>query len=70
MNFILFVIVFTEFLGGSLWFSANGAADGMLSNWAMTTVDFGYLTSAVQIGFISGTLLFALSGLADSYAAD
>jgi len=69
MNFVLFIIVFAEFLGGSLWFSANGAADGMLADWAMTTADLGYLTSAVQIGFISGTLLFALSGLADRYSA-
>ena len=33
----------------------------------MTAADFGRLTAAVQGGFIAGTLLFAVSGVADRF---
>jgi MFS family permease len=63
------LIVIAEFLGTSLWFSANAAADDLQRAWGLTAADLGALTSAVQLGFITGTLVFALSGLADRYAA-
>jgi len=37
--------------------------------WGLTTGDLGWLTNAVQLGFIVGTLAFALTGLADRYPA-
>ncbi len=69
MNFPLIVIVVAELLGASLWFSVNGAADGLVNDWGITTIQLGNLTSAVQLGFIVGTLLFAVSGLADRFSA-
>jgi MFS family permease len=63
------LIVLAELFGTSLWFSANAVADALHLAWGLTTVQLGYLTSAVQLGFISGTLLFALSGLADRFSA-
>jgi len=63
------VIVIAEFLGGSLWFSANAAADDLRRAWGLSPADVGALTNAVQLGFISGTLFFALSGIADRFAA-
>src|SRR5262245_18023965 len=63
------VIVVAEFLGTSLWFSANAAADDLQRAWGLVAADLGSLTSAVQLGFICGTLGFALSGLADRFAA-
>jgi MFS family permease len=63
------VIVVAELFGTSLWFNINAVADALHLAWGMTPADLGYLTSAVQLGFISGTLLFALSGLADRYSA-
>lgn len=65
----LTVIVLAEFFGTSLWFSANGVADHLAREWGLTAVELGYLTSAVQLGFITGTLLFAVSGLADRFAS-
>ena len=62
-------IVIAEFLGGSLWFSANAAADDLERAWGLHAAGIGALTSAVQLGFITGTLLFALSGLADRFPA-
>lgn len=63
------VIVVAELFGASLWFSINAVADALHRAWGMTPVEVGYLTSAVQLGFITGTLLFALSGLADRFSA-
>jgi MFS family permease len=63
------LIVVAEFLGTSLWFSANAAADDLERAWGLVAADLGVLTSAVQLGFIAGTLVFALSGLADRFAA-
>jgi MFS family permease len=62
-------IVFAQLLGTSLWFSANAAAHDLARDWGMTSAQLGLLTNAVQLGFICGTLLFALSGLADRFRA-
>jgi len=63
------VIVLAQLFGTSLWFSANSAADGLVRAWGISAADIGTLTNAVQLGFILGTLVFALSGLADRYPA-
>lgn len=63
------VIVLAQFMGTSLWFSVNGVADDLARAWALGPADLGTLTSAVQAGFIAGTLLIALSGFADRHAA-
>lgn len=63
------LIVLAQLFGTSLWFSANSAADDLIRSWGITAADIGSLTSAVQLGFIVGTLVFALSGLADRFAA-
>src|ERR1700744_179958 len=62
-------IAIAQLLGTSLWFSANSAADDLRKAWGVSVADIGTLTSAVQLGFILGTLVFALSGLADSFPA-
>lgn len=63
------IIVLAEFFGTSLWFSANAVADSLHRDWGLTVPELGHLTSAVQLGFISGTFLIAFSGLADRYSA-
>ena len=63
------VIVIAEFFGTSMWFSANAVADALQRQWGITVLDIGHLTSAVQLGFIAGTFLFAFSGLADRFSA-
>jgi MFS family permease len=65
----VFVIVLAQLFGTSLWFSANSAADDLTRLWGLTPVDIGWLTNAVQIGFIVGTLVFAFTGLADRFPA-
>ena len=63
------IIVLAELLCTSLWFSANSAADELHVLWRLSAADIGWLTNAVQLGFIAGTLLFAVTGVADRYRA-
>jgi len=67
VNRPLCVIVFAEFLGTSLWFTGNvAAADPELASaWHLQVADLGLLVIAVQAGFIIGTLVLAVTGLAD-----
>src|SRR6202790_3844075 len=62
-------IATAQLLATSLWFSANSAADDLRRAWGTSVSGIGILTSAVQLGFILGTLVFALSGLADRFPA-
>jgi MFS family permease len=62
------IVVVAEFLGTSLWFTANAAAGDLARTWGLSSGDLGMLTGAVQLGFIAGTLVFAVSGLADRFA--
>ena len=65
----ILVIVIAQLFGTSLWFSANSAAGSLMQTWGINEADIGLLTNAVQLGFISGTLTFALTGLADRFEA-
>ncbi|MEO7742768.1 MAG: MFS transporter [Usitatibacter sp.] len=65
----LAVIVVAQLLGTSLWFSANAAYDNLARDWSIAGADLGTLTIAVQLGFIVGTLTYALTGVADRFAA-
>ncbi len=63
------VLVLAQFFGTSLWFSFNAAAVDLQALLGLSAGDIGWLTNATQIGFIAGTLLIALTGLADRFAA-
>lgn len=65
----VFIIVVAQLFGTSLWFSVNSAADDLIASWGLAPAAIGTLTNAVQLGFIIGTLTFALTGLADRFAA-
>lgn len=69
MQHPVLLIVIAQLFGTSLWFSANSAADDLIRDWGITPADIGTLTNAVQLGFIVGTLSFAISGLADRFPA-
>ncbi len=70
-NAHLFVIVFAQFAGTSLWFAGNAILPDLepllrQTNGLIPGLN-GWLTSAVQLGFISGTLLYALFALPDRF---
>src|SRR5512145_3200993 len=62
-------IVVAQLFGTSLWFSANSAGDDLIRAWGISAAGIGTLTNAVQSGFILGTLVFAVTGLADRFPA-
>lgn len=62
-------VVIAELFGTSLWFSANAAGDDLRAAWGLSAGDIGWLTNAVQIGFIVGALASAATGLADRVSA-
>jgi len=65
---ILPIIVFAQFCGTSLWFASNGILDDLSGAFHLPEAALEHLTSAVQLGFIAGTLVFALFTLADRYS--
>ncbi|GGD42620.1 MFS transporter [Muriicola marianensis] len=67
-NTILLLIVVSQFFCTSLWFAGNGVLEDLILEYGLTSYSLGHLTSAVQLGFISGTLVFAVTTLADRYS--
>lgn len=67
-NQILPIIVFAQFCCTSLWFAGNAVMTDLLGTFNLNVTALGHLTSAVQFGFISGTLLFAFLSIADRYS--
>ncbi|MEJ5989937.1 MFS transporter [Ramlibacter sp. PS3R-8] len=65
---ILPVIVLSQFAGTSLWFAVNAVMPDLQRDWGLPAAALGTLTSAVQAGFVAGTLVFALLMLADRFA--
>ncbi|MGA9325425.1 MAG: MFS transporter [Salegentibacter sp.] len=62
------VIVLAQFCCTSLWFAGNAVMSDLVLNFALPPEALGHLTSAVQLGFITGTLLFAFLRVADRFS--
>ena len=60
-------IVLAQCLSTSLLFSPSGVADSLMQAWQLSAASFGWLLAATQLGFIAGTMVFALSGAADRF---
>ena len=65
---ILPTIIFSQFAGTSLWFAGNAVLGDLQRQWSMGAESLGYMTSAVQLGFIVGTLCFAFFVIADRFS--
>ena len=65
---ILPIIVISQFCCTSLWFASNCVMDELATAFNFESSALGDLTSAVQFGFIAGTLVFALLTIADRYS--
>lgn len=61
------MIVISQFAGTSLWFAGNAVLPEMQKALGFQA-NAATLTSLVQLGFISGTLLFALFSIADRFS--
>lgn len=66
---VLPVIVLAQFAGTSLWFAINAVMPDLQRQMGWPASDIGRLTSALQLGFIAGTLVFAVLTIADKYSS-
>jgi MFS transporter, DHA1 family, inner membrane transport protein len=65
---VLPVIVLAQFAGTSLWFAVNAVMPDLQTAWGLPASAVASLTSAVQLGFVTGTFVFALLMIADRFA--
>jgi len=65
---VLPVLVTAQFAGTSLWFAVNAVMPDLQRELGWTDAAVGTLTSALQSGFIVGTLVFALLAVADRFS--
>jgi len=57
-------------LGMSPWFSATVAAPAMIAEWHLAAATGPWLTMAVQLGFVAGTLVGSVFMLSDRWRAE
>ncbi|OCW55951.1 MFS transporter [Hoeflea olei] len=61
------LIVFSQIAAMALWFSGTAAATSLVAAGALSGQQAGLLTGAVQLGFVTGTLVSAGWGLSDRF---
>ena len=61
----LALLSLAELLGMSLWFSASAVVPALRVEWNLSDASVSWLTIAVQLGFVCGTLVSALLNLPD-----
>lgn len=66
---LLPVLVLAQLLGVSPWFAVNAVMGDLQRAQGFNPQAVGTLSAGIQLGFIAGTLVFALTALADRYAA-
>jgi MFS family permease len=62
---VLALLAAAELLGMSLWFTASAVSPQLRELWALSASQAGWLTTAVQLGFVAGTAAAALLNVAD-----
>jgi len=65
---ILPLIVISQFAGTSLWFTGNAVLPELKQALNLNQYAVSLVTSAIMLGFIAGTLLFAFLSLADRFS--
>ena len=66
---ILPAIIFSLFAGTSLWFAGNAVLGDLQRLWGLSSDALAYMISSVQLGFIAGTLVFAVLTVSDRFSA-
>lgn len=61
----LLLLALAELCGMSLWFSASAVTPALVAEWRLSGAGASWLTLAVQLGFVAGTLASALLNLPD-----
>lgn len=67
-KWLLPCIVIAQFLGSSVWFAGNAILPDLQGHLGIPASAIGSITSAVQLGFIVGSLIFAYISIADRFS--
>ncbi|MFB3112211.1 MAG: hypothetical protein ACE10G_09280, partial [Gemmatimonadales bacterium] len=62
---VLGIVSLATILALSIWFSINAIGPALEREKGLSTSDLAWLTIAIQIGFVAGTLVSAYLNLAD-----
>lgn len=65
---ILPVITLSQLAGTSVWFAGNAVMPDLIRQGGLPAAALGDVTTAVQLGFIAGTLVFAILAIADRFS--
>jgi predicted MFS family arabinose efflux permease len=65
---ILPAIILSQFAGTSIWFASNAVLGDLRQDWGLAASSLGYMTVAVQFGFVCGTLTFAFLAISDRHS--
>lgn len=65
---VLPIIIISQFCCTSLWFASNAIINDLIGNFNLDPQALGNLTSSIQFGFITGTLVFAILTIADRFS--
>lgn len=68
MRLILPTIVISQFFCTSLWFAGNSVVSDIANDLHLDPAFLAHITSAIQFGFITGTLVFAIFTFADRFS--
>jgi MFS family permease len=63
----LALLAAAELLGMSPWFSASAVVPALRAEWGLSSSGAAWITLAVQIGFVAGTLVSTLGNLPDVF---
>ena len=66
---ILSLLAIAELFGMSLWFSGSAVVPALSKEWRLTESEISWISIAVQLGFVAGTLISAVFNLSDVISA-
>src|SRR6476619_1443307 len=66
---VLTLLALAELLGLSLWFSGSAVVPALTKDWQLTEAQVSWISIAVQLGFVVGTLISAVFNLSDIISA-
>ena len=66
---LLPLIIISQFAGTSLWFVGNAILPDLQQRLHLDSHAISQITAAVQLGFITGTLFFAVFSIADRFSS-
>jgi MFS family permease len=66
---MLGILTVAELLGMTLWFAASAVSAQYTAQWTLSSSEAAWLTTIVQLGFVTGTAISALLNVADIVSA-